>query len=590
MIPGLPGLPPIVSSRPLELGPPPPPVSMLASMGRSLPEGIVHPSSSFLTSSAQLGLSHFPRPSPYHPPSLLSHPLGFSGLGSSVFAPVRDSMPPPAPQDWGRLHRPPTSTFPSWPKSEADREREKERERDIRREEERDRERRASGNFRLPGSDDHRHKTDPSDSSSRPKSRSRSRSPMRNGRIDPPHGAKLEPNPFDRRYEDKRSIIVSGRSSSNSPLTSSGSKIKEERREGDLLSLQLDREKMERERLERDRLERDRMERDRLEKEKIIQSAAAVAERAEREKLLLAEQQQHRDKLLHSAAAGYHLGLSPFAAAAAAAAQQHQHSASLIEQHRRMTAALMGGPHGPDSVASSLSSSAGGSAYPFLDPHAPHHRAPPSSLWSPFLDKAGPGAGALELAAQHHRLEFEREARLAMMARHQPPHHALLTPHHLALEQEHRLKEQLMLRDQQHLELEALRRQQQQQHHHHHLEPRLAFPPPPPSPSQAFTADRLRAVDPLAYGGLGRTISPMFGPGSAGLLGGLGKSGSPHHHGPLPPPLIPSSATAIAGRNHDNSPSSSSGKLGKGCSPADSTTDLKDKGRSSSTDPDTHSR
>ncbi|GFR58907.1 hypothetical protein ElyMa_000042900 [Elysia marginata] len=81
-------------------------------------------------------------------------------------------------------------------------------------------------------------------------------------------------------------------------------------------------------------------------------------------------------------------------------------------------------------------------------------------------------------------------------------------------------------------------------------------------------------------------MSPMFGPGSASLLGGLGKSASPHH-GPLPPPLVPSSATA--GRSHDNSPSSSS-KLGKGCSPADSTTDLKDKARSSSTDPDTHSR
>ena len=344
-----------------------------------------------------------------------------------------------------------------------------------------------------------------------------------------------------------------------------------------MLSLQLDREKMERERLERDRLERDRIERERLEKEKILQSAAAVAERAEREKLLLAEQQQ-RDKLLHSAAAGY-LGLSPFAAAAAAAAQQ-QHSASLIEQHRRMTAAALMGP--PDSVASSLSTSA--SAYPFLDPH---HRAP-SSMWSPFMDKVGPGAGALELAAaQHHRLELEREARLAMMSRlpptasGHPPPHPILTQHHLALEQEHRLKEQLILRDQQQLELEQLRRQQQ-----HHLDPRLPFPPPPPSPSQAFTADRLRAVDPLAYGGLARTISPMFGPGSTGLLGGLGKSGSPHH-GPLPPPLIPSSATA--GRSHDNSPSSSS-KLIKGCSPADSTTDLKDKARSSSTDPDTHSR
>ncbi|GFR58910.1 hypothetical protein ElyMa_000043000 [Elysia marginata] len=371
-------------------------------VGRSLPEGIVHPSSSFLSSSAQLGFSPFPRP--YHPPSLLNHPLGFSGLGSSMFAPVRDSMPPPAPQDWSRLHRPPSSTFPSWPKSEADREREKEREREIRREEERDRERRSSGNFRLPGSDDHRHKTEPSDSSSRPKSRSRSRSPMRNGRIDPQHGSKLEPNPYDRRYDDKRSI-VSGSSSLNSPLSSSASsKLKEERREGDLLSLQLDREKMERERLERDRIERER-----LEKEKILQSAAVVAERAEREKLLLAEQQQ-RDKLLHSAAAGY-LGLSPFAAAAA----QQQHSASIIEQHRRMTAAALMGPP-PDSIASSLASSAPG--YPFLDPH---HRAP-SSMWSPFMDKVGPGAGALELAAaQHHRLELEREARLAMMSRLPPP-------------------------------------------------------------------------------------------------------------------------------------------------------------------------
>lgn len=57
-----------------------------------------------------------------------------------MFAPVHE-MPPPglnsSAHEWNRLHRTPSS-FPSWPKSEAEREkdREKERERELRKEEE----------------------------------------------------------------------------------------------------------------------------------------------------------------------------------------------------------------------------------------------------------------------------------------------------------------------------------------------------------------------------------------------------------------------------------------------------------------------
>ncbi|CAL1543360.1 unnamed protein product [Lymnaea stagnalis] len=534
------------SSRPPELAPPPP-TSLLSSVARSVPEGIVHPSSSFLTSNLVSGMSAFPRPAPYPQPSLLN-PLGFSGLdcvvyhqqqqdmhrnnmhlfpGSSMFAPVRDMGPPSlhaglssSPHgDW-RLHRAPSS-FPTWPKSELEKEkdREKDRERELRKEEERERERRLSVNHRLPGgSDESRHKdTD----SSRPKSRSRSRSPLRNGHGRLDHHVKSELGHYDRRYEEKMTM------SSSSSLSSSAMKLKEERREDELLSLphhlereKIEREKMERERLERDRLERDRMERDRMErdrmererieKEKILHSAAA----AEREKILQAVEQ--REKFLQSS--GY-LGLNPFGAGL------HTHP-SLLD--RRM--GLMGPP---------------GVGYPFLD------RPPvPTTMWSPF-DKT------VEMA---HRVEMEREReRMAMMSR------LSSIPSHVAALEQERLKEQL-IREQQEREYE-LRRQ--------YLD-RLP----------AFSADRLRAADPLALSGyFPRTISPMFGPGA---LAGL-KSNSPHMSG-VPPPLIPSSSTAtmLSSRSHDNSPSSSS--KSKGCSPADSTSDLKDKREGNSTDPDTHSR
>ncbi|XP_059142746.1 fibrosin-1-like protein isoform X2 [Physella acuta] len=497
-------------SRPTDLGPSTP-TSLLASVARSVPEGIVHPSSSFLSSNLVSGMSGFPRPSPYPPPSLLN-PLSFSGLGSSMFSPVRDMGPPglpsglSSPHEWNRLHRTPSS-FPSWPKSEQDREKERDKER---KDDERER---RSLNHRLPGTEDPRH-SDPS----RPRSRSRSRSPLRNGRLE--CHVKPEMGHYDRRP-------LSASSSDRRPLSasSSGMKLKEEensiphhiverekmerermereRMERERLERdRLERDRLERDRLERDRIERDRMERDRMEKEKLLQNA----ERAEREKILQAVEQ--REKFLQNS----YLSLSPF----------HTHPGLL---DRRVS--FMAPP-----------------GYPFLD------RPPvPTTMWNPF-DKT-----SLEMA---HRLEIEREReRMSMVSR------LSSIPSHLAALEQERLKEQIV-REQQEREYD-LRRQ--------YLE-RLP----------AFTADRLRAADPLALSGyFPRTISPMFGPGS---LAGL-KSNSPHMPG-VPPPLIPSSSSTsmLSSRSHDNSPSSSS--KSKGCSPADSTSDLKDKGNS--TDPDAHSR
>ncbi|BFZ04758.1 hypothetical protein BsWGS_07797 [Bradybaena similaris] len=479
--------------------------SLLSSVPRGLPDGINHSSSSLLSSAAQLGLSPFPRPSPYPPASLLN-PLGFSGLGSSMFAPVHE-MPPPglssSAHEWNRLHRTPSS-FPSWPKSEAEREkdREKERERDLRKEEESYRDRRGPMNHHLSGLEDTRHAD-----SSRPKSRSRSRSPLVNGRLD--HHSKSDLGSYD-----KRPLSAS----------SSGLKLKEERRDDDLSLLphhlaerekrereRLEREKLERDRLERDRMERDRMERERIEKEKLLQSAAA----AEREKLIQAVEQ--REKFLQTS--GYFNSFG-------AGLPTHP---GLLD--RRV--AFMGHP---------------GTAYPFLD------RPPvPASMWSPF-DKSA------EIA---HRLEMEREReRLAMMSR------LSSIPSHLAALEQERLKEQILREQQQEREYD-IRRQ--------YLD-RLP----------SFNADRLRAVDPLALGSyFPRTLSPMFGPGG---LAGL-KSNSPHGIPVAPPPLIHSSSTVAAtmlSRSHDNSPSSSS--KSKGCSPADSTSDLKDKRDGSSADPDAHLR
>ncbi|CAG5131738.1 unnamed protein product [Candidula unifasciata] len=464
---------------------------MLVIFPRGLPDGMNHSSASLLSSAAHLGLSQFPRPSPYPPPSLLN-PLGFSGLGGSMFASIHE-MPPPglsSAHEWNRLHRTPSS-FPSWPKSEAerDKDRDKERERELRKEEER--ERRGSMSHHLSGLEDIRHAD-----SSRPKSRSRSRSPLVNGRMDH-HKSDLGPY-------DKRPLSAS----------SSGLKLKEERREDDLSLVPhhlAEREKRERERLERDKLERDRMERERMEKEKLLQNAAAV----EREKLLQAVEQ--REKFLQNS--GY---FNSFGAGL------HTHPGLL---DRRV--AFMGHP---------------GTAYPFLD------RPPvPASMWSPF-DKSA------EIA---HRLEIEREReRLAMISR------LSGMPSHLAALEQERLKEQILREQQQEREYD-IRRQY--------------FDRLP-----SFNADRLRAVDPLAVGGyFPRTLSPMFGPGG---LAGL-KSNSPHGMPVAPPPLIHSSSSVAAtmlSRSHDNSPSSSS--KSKGCSPADSTSDLKDKRDGSSADPDAHLR
>lgn len=188
--------------------------------------------------------------------------------------------------------------------------------------------------------------------------------------------------------------------------------------------------------------------------------------------------------------------------------------------------------------------------YPFLE------RAPvPAAMWNHY-DKS--------TADIFHRLEVEREReRMAMMSR------LSSIPSHLAILEQERLKDQI-LREQQEREYE-LRKQ------YHDRVP-------------AFTAERLRAADPLALGMyFPRTLSPMFGPGGLASL----KSNSPHGIPGVPPPLIPSSSstaasTMLSARSHDNSPSSSS--KSKGCSPADSTSDLKDKREGSSTDPEAHSR
>ncbi|XP_005111684.2 autism susceptibility gene 2 protein [Aplysia californica] len=500
----------------------------------SRPPDIGAPAPSSLLSS---GMPPFPRPSPYPPPSLLN-PLGFSGLGSSMFAPVRDIAPPhalhpglsPSPHEWNRLHRTPSS-FPSWPKSEAEREkeREKERERELRKEEERERERRSSVNHRLAGLEDSRHKD--GGESSRPKSRSRSRSPLRNGRLDGHVKPELGGH-YERRYEDKPlSLSAGGLKLKEEELPPAAPIIpphilEREKMERERMDRErLERDRLERERLERDRMERDRLERDRLEKEKLLQSVV-VAERAEREKLIQAEEQRH--KLLQS---GGYIGLSPFGPGVPGAP-----GLSMLD---RRVGGLMGAP---------------GASYPFLE------RPPvPTSMWSPF-DKS-----AAELS---QRLELERE-RAAVMSR------LAAVPSHLAALEQERVKEH-MAREQHERDLE-LRRQ--------YLD-RLP----------AFTADRLRMADPLALGGyFPRTLSPMFGHGGVPGI----KSNSPGGGLPgAPPPLIPSSSSTApaptllssssSARSHDNSPSSSS-KV-KGCSPPDSTSDLKDKREGSSTDPDTHSR
>lgn len=279
---------------------------------------------------------------------------------------------------------------------------------------------------------------------------------------------------------------------------------------------------------EREKRERERMERERLDRDR-IERERLERERIEKEKLLQNVAVTEREKLLHA-----------------------------VEQREKFL--QTGGYLGLGSIGAGLPTHPGlldrrvglmghhGATYPFLD------RPPaPASMWSPF-DKT-----PAEIA---HRLEVEREReRMAMMSR------LSSVPTHLAALEQERLKEQV-LREQQEREYE-IRRQ--------YLE-RLPV----------FNADRLRAVDPLAFGTyFPHSVSTMFGPGGLGL-----KSNSPHGIPGAPPPLIPSSSSALAAtmlsRSHDNSPSSSS--KSKRCSPADSTSDLKDKREGSSSDPDAHLR
>ncbi|XP_069136100.1 autism susceptibility gene 2 protein-like isoform X3 [Argopecten irradians] len=147
----------------------------------------------------------------------------------------------PPPHDWGnRLHRTPPSFPTPWPKQMEDREKEerdREKERDIererekerekrdyigmerRREDDRDRERRSNDRDRLPinclpDRSRERDKMFPTEPVRPARSRSRSRSPLQNGRV----GSAKSDSSFERRYEER-----------------SGLKIKEERRDEDIL-------------------------------------------------------------------------------------------------------------------------------------------------------------------------------------------------------------------------------------------------------------------------------------------------------------------------------------------------------------------
>lgn len=222
--------------------------SLLAPGGpRSLLESGGHPS---LVGQNAINMPPFPRPAAYS--ALPGGFSGFGGLGKKPLSPFRapfsgardvTAVPgiTPPPHDWGnRLHRTPPS-FPSpWPKQMEDREKEerdREKERDIererekerekrdyigmerRREDDRDRERRSNDRDRLPinclpDRSRERDKMFPTEPVRPARSRSRSRSPLQNGRV----GSAKSDSSFERRYEER-----------------SGLKIKEERRDEDIL-------------------------------------------------------------------------------------------------------------------------------------------------------------------------------------------------------------------------------------------------------------------------------------------------------------------------------------------------------------------
>lgn len=281
---------------------------------------------------------------------------------------------------------------------------------------------------------------------------------------------------------------------------------------------------IERERMER-RLERERLERDQMDRERMERDRL---ERLEKEKLLQNAERAEREKVLQAVEQREKLlHTSGYLGLAPFTSGVPPHpSLSLLD--RRI--GFVGAP----------------SAYPFLD------RPPvPTSMWSPF-DKSPADL------AQRIELDRERE-RMALLSR------LSGMPSHLAALEQERMKEQI------------LREQHSQELRRQYLD-RLPH----------LSADRLRAVDPLALGAyFPRPISPMFSHGIPGI-----KSNSPASIPGVPPPLIPSSNSAtsamLSSLAHDNSPSSSS--KSKGCSPADSTSDLKDKRDTRSTDPDAHSR
>ncbi|XP_069136101.1 autism susceptibility gene 2 protein-like isoform X4 [Argopecten irradians] len=222
--------------------------SLLAPGGpRSLLESGGHPG---LVGQNAINMPPFPRPAAYS--ALPGGFSGFGGLGKKPLSPFRapfsgardvTAVPgiTPPPHDWGnRLHRTPPSFPTPWPKQMEDREKEerdREKERDIererekerekrdyigmerRREDDRDRERRSNDRDRLPinclpDRSRERDKMFPTEPVRPARSRSRSRSPLQNGRV----GSAKSDSSFERRYEER-----------------SGLKIKEERRDEDIL-------------------------------------------------------------------------------------------------------------------------------------------------------------------------------------------------------------------------------------------------------------------------------------------------------------------------------------------------------------------
>lgn len=167
--------------------------SSLLGSGRGLFESNPH---GLLNTASHIAAS-FPRPAPYSIGTSL--PLG-NGLPSTSREPA--PCVPSGSQDWGRIHRPSSSTFSSpWTKTEDREKEERELSLDRRREEERERDRRSleQDRHRFSSLDERSRDRDRyRESEILTKSRSRSRSPMRNGRAD----SVKSDRSFERRSED----------------------------------------------------------------------------------------------------------------------------------------------------------------------------------------------------------------------------------------------------------------------------------------------------------------------------------------------------------------------------------------------------